>query len=180
MKNRIYVVEGYHDEARLKALYPDIQTISVGGSQIKQDVIDFLQKNEDKLDIILVFDPDHAGESIRKRLAAKLKNPSHIFVEKDVARSKNGKKIGIEHIKTKVLRERLQYEIRPKAHHNQLVTSDLHALGLTGEQNSQLLRDKIAEHFHIGHCNAKTLLIRLNWLGITKEELENVLYATSS
>ncbi|HLT00370.1 MAG TPA: ribonuclease M5 [Acholeplasma sp.] len=179
MKTRIYVVEGYHDEARLKNLYPDIQTISVGGSQIKEDVIKFLQKNEEKLDIVLLFDPDHAGEYIRKKIASKLKNPIHIFVEKDIARSKNGKKIGIEHIKTSILKEKLQYEVILDQD-SDLKLSDLVNAGLAGVNEAKDLREKITNYYHIGHCNAKTLLQRLKWLGITKQMLEKVIDETSS
>lgn len=41
MKQKIYVVEGTHDETLLKQIDPNIRTVSVGGSQIKEDVIQF-------------------------------------------------------------------------------------------------------------------------------------------
>ncbi|NWH15245.1 toprim domain-containing protein, partial [Acholeplasma laidlawii] len=68
MKQKIYVVEGTHDETLLKQIDPNIRTVSVGGSQIKEDVIQFLKTYEDKFQIILLLDPDYTGEQIRKRI----------------------------------------------------------------------------------------------------------------
>ena len=61
---KLYVVEGTHDEAILKQLNPHIKTISVGGSQIKKDVLGVLINHQDKFEIILLLDPDHAGEKL--------------------------------------------------------------------------------------------------------------------
>ena len=43
--------------------------------------------------------------------------------------------------------------------------------------NSSALRDVIGEHFHIGSGNAKTMLRRINFSKITKEELYKVIHS---
>ena len=49
--------------------------------------------------------------------------------------------------------------------------SDLNEMGLTGSDDSRAKRDLICDKLHLGFCNAKTFLKRLNNNGITKEEL---------
>ncbi len=180
MKKKIFVVEGTHDEALLKHVIPNINTISVGGSQIKKDVVDFLVKNENSFDIVLLFDPDYAGENIRKKLSKLLTNPIHIFFEQSDAISRNKKKIGIEHVNGDKLKVVLNNEVKENAGKTNITISVLHELGLTGKPNSKALRDKVARHFHIGYCNTKTLLQRLSWLDIKKQDLERILHGTSS
>ena len=47
-------------------------------------------------------------------------------------------------------------------------------LGLSGKDNSAYLRDVLSRHFHLGHCNAKTLYKRLCMANITYEEAEEI------
>ena len=56
-------------------------------------------------------------------------------------------------------------------------SNDLYELGLTGSKDSAKLREKVGNALHIGFGNAKTMLRRLNCLGITKEELEKVIHS---
>ena len=55
MKKTLFVVEGTHDEHHLKTLYPQIETISVGGSAIQKESLDFLIKYQDVFEIVLVM-----------------------------------------------------------------------------------------------------------------------------
>ena len=55
-----------------------------------------------------------------------------------------------------------------------LTSTDLFLLNLSGE-NSSINKQKVIDYYHIGHCNSKTLLKRLNLLGISKEELEKII-----
>ncbi|WP_025725007.1 ribonuclease M5 [Acholeplasma granularum] len=178
MKNKLYVVEGIHDEALLKKLDANIKTISVGGSEIKKDVLDFLITHQDKFEIVLMFDPDHAGERIRKKISQKLLNPTHIFIQREKAISKNNKKIGVEHLSYKDLKETLNHEIK-SINQMHLTLASLYNLGLTGKADSKAKRKILSHKLHIGHTNSKTLLERLNWLGITEEDIRKILYASS-
>lgn len=180
MKQKLFVVEGTHDEAVLQQCIKGIKTISVGGSQIKEDVLDFLIHNQDNFEIVLLLDPDYPGEKIRKTLASKLKNPKHIFFDRKVSISKNRKKVGIEHVDFKLIREMIQFEVIESNNQSDITTSTLFELGLTGQLNSADLRKKITDYYHIGHCNTKILLQRLSWLGLTTADLERVLNGTSS
>ena len=52
---------------------------------------------------------------------------------------------------------------------------DMYALGLSGHPDSGEKREKIGQLYHLGNGNAKTMLSRLNALGISKEELQEAL-----
>ena len=175
-KQKLYVVEGLHDEAHLKQLYKNIQTMSVGGSAISQDVINFLMTHQKTLDIYLLFDPDFPGEKIRKKVAEKLTHYTHIFVKKEDAIFK--RKVGIEHVSKEKLDEAMTKSVSFKDTH----TLSYHAFvefGFTGHENAKTKRKDICEKLHIGPCNAKTLYQRLNMLGMTKQSLEDILNETS-
>ena len=94
--------------------------------------------------------------------------------------SNNRKKIGIEHIKKELLKSSINNEVLEVKDNKGLNMGDLVYLGLAGGINSAENRIFISSKLRIGHANAKTLLQRLNWLGITIEELEDILNETSS
>lgn len=175
-KKVLVVVEGTHDESHLKQLYPSIHTISVGGSAVSEEVLQFLETQEDFFDIVLLLDPDHAGERIRRIIAARLKQPKHIFLSKEVAT--NGKKVGVEHTSKTYLDDAFQHEITT-SNAPTLTIHDMVDLSLTGMAHSKQLRQKIATHFHLGAPNHKTLLKRLNMLGLSKKQLKEIIDATS-
>ena len=176
MKKTLFVVEGTHDEHHLKALYPNIETMSVGGSAIQKDSLDFLVKHQDNLEIILLFDPDFPGEKIRKHIASQLKNPKHIYVDQNVARHK--RKIGIEHVSKIHLDEALKHIII-QDYKNTLSKEAFVELGLEGHKDAKQKRLNVGKNLHIGYANAKTLYKRLNLIGMTKEDIQRILYGTS-
>ena len=55
-----------------------------------------------------------------------------------------------------------------------LTSTDLFFLNLIGN-NSTKNKEKVCDYYHLGHCNGKTLLKRLNMLHISKEELEKLI-----
>ena len=175
-KQKLYVVEGLHDEAHLKQLYKNIQTISVGGSAIAEDVISFLSAHQETFDIYLLFDPDFPGEKIRKKVAEKLTHYTHIFVKKEDAGFK--RKVGIEHVSKEKLDEAMIYGIQ-FTERQTLSYVDFLELGFNGRPNAQSKRKDICEKLHIGFCNAKTLYQRLNMLGMTKQNLKDILDESS-
>ena len=179
MKQKLYVVEGTHDETLLKQIDPNIKTISVGGSQIKADVLNFLKTYEDKFQIILLMDPDYTGEQIRKRIAVHLKDPTHIFVQKQKAFSKNRKKIGVEHLTMDDLKVMLTHEIQEIPHEEVFTLDSLYKLGLSGQPDSKLKRDYLTKKLNLTYSNGKTLIQRLNWIGLSYERIEEILYASS-
>ena len=50
--------------------------------------------------------------------------------------------------------------------------NDLVELGLSGSEEANNIRNKIASELNLGHCNAKTFLKRINYCNITIEDLK--------
>jgi ribonuclease M5 len=171
-KQKLYVVEGLHDEAHLKQLYKNIQTISVGGSAISQEVIDFLVAHQETFEINLLFDPDFPGEKIRKKVTEKLTHYTHIFVNKEDAKHK--RKVGIEHVSKDKLDEAMNHGIHVLETQT-LSYKDFLDFGFSGNNNSKIIRREVCEKLHLGFCNAKILYQRLNMIGITKQNLKDIL-----
>ncbi|OPZ36950.1 MAG: Ribonuclease M5 [Tenericutes bacterium ADurb.BinA155] len=57
-----------------------------------------------------------------------------------------------------------------------LTMSDLFSLGLMGQENATQKRSYLEHNLHVGHTNAKTLLKRVNALGLTKQQIEDAIH----
>ena len=65
---QVIVVEGIHDLNKIKEVYKDAYIEVTGGKIISQDLIKRLKEYSKTSEIILFFDPDFPGESIRKNI----------------------------------------------------------------------------------------------------------------
>jgi ribonuclease M5 len=170
----LIVVEGTSDVQVLNTIV-DAEFLTTNGSAVSLDTIDFIKhvKNIGK-EVIVFTDPDHPGEKIRQTLNESIPGLSHAFVDKAFA-IKHGK-VGIAETNPEVLLQALRDKIKPSQRPTpHLTIQHLSDLDLIGNNGSQEKRMKICKYFHIGHCNAKTMLKRLNFIGATKEALEGVI-----
>ena len=62
MKN-IIVVEGYHDEAKIKAVYPNLDVVVTNGSEISKETLNLIKKLSEDNEIVIFTDPDYPGET---------------------------------------------------------------------------------------------------------------------
>lgn len=169
MINEVIVVEGKNDTKRLQSFF-EVETIETHGLGLSKETLDYIKEVNSKRGIILLLDPDAPGEKIRKRINEYIPNLKNAFVFKEDART--SKKVGVEHASKEVLEDALNNLITyKKDNENGLTINDLYELGLIGQSNSEEKRLEVAKKFHIGKCNGKTMLKRLNLLGIKKEEL---------
>ena len=172
--SEVVIVEGMHDLERLKRIYPDMDILITNGSEIDKYLPTIIEVSK-KRDVILFLDPDYPGERIRKILQEHIPNAKNAFLKKNLAISKNKKKVGIEHAKKEDIIEALENTLTVVENSSLITIKDLYKLGLIGEENSQKLRDEICLKLNLGHTNAKTFLKRINMFGITIEQLENAL-----
>lgn len=170
----IIVVEGIHDVSKIKSVYPDCNCIITNGREISQDTIDCIKKLSDTNQIIVFTDPDTPGEKIREIISKEVSNCKHAFLRKKDCISKNKKKVGIEHADSEAIKVALSNVYSNQINEETITIIDLYKLGLNGNVNSGILRDKISEELNIGKPNCKTFLKRLNLLQITYEELEKL------
>jgi len=171
--NGIIVVEGKSDVSFLST-FIDAEFVTTNGSEISQKTIEYLKKSAENRDIFVLTDPDSPGKRIRDILDQNIPNLKHCFIPKENAIKKN--KVGVaESTKEEVLKalsNAVQTNSKIKGN---ITSSDLVMLGLLGNQDSAKKRFMVAEKFHLGFGNAKTFLKRVNYSGITLEELKNSL-----
>ena len=172
MIREFIVVEGKNDTKRLKSFF-DVETIETNGMALNKETIDFIKNANEKRGVILFLDPDAPGEKIRKKLNDAIPGLKNAFVMKEDARTK--KKVGIEHASKEVLEEALNNLITYGDYKDTLSDEEFFELGLKGMEDSSEKREKVSAFFHLGKCNAKTMLKRLNMLGITKKDIEELL-----
>lgn len=181
MRPKVIVVEGKNDAFKIRSIYPNLEVVTTNGSAIDQDVIDRLIKLEQTHDIVLLTDPDHAGERIRRLVSKALTHVYHVFLERGVAISLNGKKVGIEHANPEdIIHSLRDIKMASKVSKSDVTHAFLHDVGLTGQTNSQQLRDDLTSVFGIGKANGKSLYQRLRMFDITQDQIIEVLRESSS
>lgn len=172
MIKEVIVVEGANDTKRLKS-YFDVETIETHGLGLKKETIEFIKKINKSRGVILFLDPDAPGEKIRNRLNSEIPNLKNAFVLKENAKTK--KKVGIEHADKQTLLEALNNLVTYTDNVDSLSLQEFNELGLSGQLDSVIKRDKLSKHYHLGKCNAKTMLKRLNMLHLTYAQINEVL-----
>ncbi|MCR5078655.1 MAG: ribonuclease M5 [Bacilli bacterium] len=167
----IIVVEGTSDKTLLEG-FIDAEIITTNGSDVPYETLQFLKEARKGSEIVVLTDPDSPGKRIRDVLDAEIEGLHHAFIPKRKAIKKN--KVGVaESDKETILEALTAIDLSPISKpQGNISYADLLELGLVGEANSSIKREKIGEILHVGHTNGKTLLKRLNMLGITLEELK--------
>lgn len=170
----LIVVEGKSDIDFLSS-FLDADFYQVHGSAVNNEDIDFLSKANDSRGIIILTDPDFPGMQIRNKIKDKIPTAKEAFVRKEVSIKHH--KVGVaESTKEEVLTALNNVVSFSKKDENGMLKNiDLIELGLSGSENSVLLRKKVCDQLHIGFSNSKSLLLKLNSLNFTKEDLYKII-----
>ena len=122
--------------------------------------------------IIILTDPDPAGERIRRFLSKKFPEAKHAFVPKEEATANDD--IGVEQASPEAIRTALE-KVRTLDWNpvDRFSAADLIAAGLSGGDGASERRARLGARLGIGFANAKTFLKRLNHYGVTREEFES-------
>lgn len=163
----VIVVEGKNDANKLKTIFKDVDIIITNGSEINEQTLLDIYRMSLRTEVILCLDPDGPGEKIRKKIIEKVPNVSQVFAKKNLAISKNKKKVGIEHMSKKDILEMFK-DIKESKNDGNITYIDLFELGY---MTSKEKRIRLCEYLNISYCNGKQLLKRLNMFGITLEEI---------
>ena len=171
--NELIVVEGKSDIDFLSS-FLDADFYQVHGSAISNEDIDFLSKVEKTRGIIILTDPDFPGLQIRHKIKEKIPSAKEAFVRKEVSIKHH--KVGVAESTKEEVISSLENVISfsKKESKNAIRNSDLIELGLNGGENSSVLRKKLCDKLHLGFSNSKNLLLKLNSIEISKEELNNI------
>lgn len=170
----VIVVEGTHDVSKIKSVYPDANCVITNGREIAKETIDLIKELSKNNNIIILTDPDSPGERIRSIITEAVPTAKQAFLRKKDCISSNKKKVGIEHASKDAIIEALG-NVYSSNSSISITNQDLYSLGLNGNNDSAILRDKISDILNIGRPNCKTFLKRLNLLGLTKKDVEELL-----
>lgn len=181
------IVEGRDDTNSIKRAVI-AETIETHGFGIRRQTWELIDKAYHTTGIIVFTDPDHAGETIRKRILEKYPDALEAFLDRESAR--DGDDIGIENAAPEAVREALSKVHRaeepaegdgsckggqPAA--ERFSMDDLREAGLIGTKSAQAARQAAGKALGIGYGNAKAFLRKLNHYGITKEAFEEAVRA---
>ena len=165
--NEVIVVEGRDDESRLKQ-YFDVEVIITNGFRIKEKTFKLIEEVNNRVGVIVLTDPDYAGENIRKRLNERIKGLKNAFISMEDATLDGD--IGIENATKESLVHALKNFRYVGETSDKFSNADMISLGLAGEDGSKNLRNKIGKILGIGYGNSKQFLSRLNKFGISRDE----------
>ena len=170
MIKEVLVVEGKMDVVAIdKAVEADC--IITGGFSLKPRTLENIEKAYQRRGIIILTDPDSAGERIRGFLAKRFPNAKHAFVPKEDATANDD--IGIEQASPEAIRKALETVRTLQWEPTGIFGSaDLVRHGLSGVPEASERRAKAGALLGLGFANAKTFLKRLNHYGVTREEFE--------
>ncbi len=173
MIKEVIVVEGRDDITAVKAAI-DAEVVATGGFWYSKEFIKMLQTIGENQGIIILTDPDYAGEKIRKDLSKYVKNCKHAFLPQNKALKKGD--IGVENAsKEDIIEAILRARPEEKEKSTEFTKEELMGHGLVGGQGSREKRERLGAILSIGYSNSKQLLNRLNNFGISREEFNKAL-----
>ena len=162
----ILVVEGKEDISYLSN-YISSEIVITNGYEIPSEIISYLKDKK----VIVLTDPDEAGQKIRHRLNELLQNATN--VEVDIKRCIRNVKNGVAECDiNEVLTKLKPYSTYQNNSNSDITMNDLYNLGL---MNNKDLRDSVCTKLNIGKCNAKTMYKRLLNNNIKLEQLYEIM-----
>lgn len=168
MIKEVIVVEGRDDITAVKQAV-DAEVIAVGGFGINAKVIDRIKEAQKRRGVIVLTDPDFAGEKIRKIIAKRVKGIKHAYIAQ--ADGIKGDDIGVENATPKVIIDALnRAKVSEEVKVEFFKPEDMMHFKLLGHETSKKRRIILGKELGIGYGNAGQMLSRLNSYKITKEE----------
>ena len=150
--SRILVVEGKEDASYLSN-YIDSEIVAVNGYELSEATISYLKDKP----VILLMDPDKAGEEIRNKLNSVLKDAVNVSI--DIEKCNRGTKNGVAECEINEVLGKLSEFCKDFAEkQTDFSTADLYELGLSSDKN---MRKFVCEKLNLGNCNFKTMQKRL-------------------
>lgn len=185
--DKAVVVEGKYDKIRLSN-FLDATIITTDGFGIfkneeKRSLIKLLAE---KSGLIIITDSDHAGQMIRSHIKSFVKNGEIINLYLPTLKGKEKRKskpsaeglLGVEGTPDEIITEALDraglvHKKEEKAG-RKIEKTDLYILGLSGRDNSSILRESLCRFIKIPSLPTNTLLDALNTLYSYEDFLEMI------
>lgn len=174
--SRAIVVEG-RDDVDAVSRAADALIIPTHGYGITAETWAVIAKAYEEKGIVILTDPDHAGEQIRRKLSEKFPDAVQAYVAREDATCADD--IGVENSSPEVIREALEKALARagKTDRGSVPVSapdmaDLAELGLSGCEGASELRAAVCKALGIGYGNAGAMVKKLRGFGISKDELK--------
>lgn len=165
------VVEGKDDAARIKSCL-DARIIITHGYGLNEKIYQEIEEAYKRVGIIIFTDPDTVGARLRRQLLKRFPQAKEAFIEKSQG-TKDGD-IGVENASCEDILAALE-RVRTRADSFENYTmADLVAWGLVGPGSADR-RKNFAKRLGIEGLSAKSTLEKLNYYGISLEEIQEAL-----
>ncbi|MEN6566072.1 MAG: ribonuclease M5 [Veillonellales bacterium] len=173
MIKEVIVVEGKQDvQAVHRAV--DAECIATGGFGLSPYCLQRIEQAYNKRGLIILTDPDSAGERIRGFLSQRFPAAKHAFVSRESATANDD--VGVEQAAPEAIRQALAkvryLEWQPAA---EFTRADMTGAGLSGVAAAASRRAAAGASLGIGYANGKSFLHRLNHYGVTREEFNRAI-----
>lgn len=165
----IVVVEGKTDTAVLKELFI-VETIETMGLQLPKKTLELIEQANATRGVIVLTDPDFPGKKIRDQIQQVIPDCKHAFIHRKDAIGK--KKLGIAEARKEAIIEALENCVTFSSMTESITWQEFISLDIIGNKERRI---EVYDAFHLGFGNVKTLFKRLNMIGITKKQIEEVL-----
>lgn len=170
MLKEVIIAEGKQDIVAIKRAV-DAEVIITGGFALNKNTLEKIRIAYEQRGIIILTDPDKAGENIRKYLSERFPMAKHAFVSRAAATANND--IGVEQASPEAIREALsKLHTQMQSPSSEFGMPDLLRYGLVGDSESGARRDLLGNKLGIGYTNAKQFIYRLNNYGISRDIFE--------
>lgn len=166
----VIVVEGRDDETAVKQAVK-AEVIITHGFGIKTSTLERIKKAQETCGVIVLTDPDYAGEQIRTRIEKYVPGVKHAYIKRSLAIKNDN--IGVENAQVQVIIDALKKaHATETCHKDEYTQEDMVAYGLTLCEEASERRDALGDILGIGYGNTKTFLKRLNKYGIKRQAFE--------
>lgn len=167
----VIVVEGKSDTLNIKNAV-EADTIETQGMALEEETLQLIEQAQETRGVIVFTDPDYPGETIRKKITARVPGVKHAFIIPNEGMPKYKGTLGIEHASAETIRKALEglYSVSDEAE-DTVSSQFLRDIGLSSGSGARKLRVKLGEKLRIGYTNGKQLQKRLSMFGITEEEV---------
>ena len=167
----VIVVEGRADVTAVKRAV-DAEVLTTGGFGFQGDAMAKIIAAHRRSGIIVLTDPDSAGERIRRQIVAAVGDCKHAHLPSHLCQG--ARNVGVENATPPAIRDALaQARATERATVARFDVGDLLAHGLTGVAGAASRRAWLAERLGLGGADAKQLLRRLNHYGVTRAEFDD-------
>lgn len=169
----VIVVEGRDDITAVKRAV-EAEVFAVHGFGVHRTrILEEIRQAHERTGVIVLTDPDWAGERIRKTITSHVPEVKHAFIAREAGTRLSDGNIGVENASPEVIREALEQARCQHFEASELFgPHDLMMAGLVGHPDATKRRHRVGEILGVGQANAKQFLRRLNHFQISYEEFD--------